>query len=239
MTIGLFVAADTPLHRLAAPVKLAGLVAAGATVFLIDDPLWLAGAVASAGLLLASTRAPLAETARQLRPAAILLAVLFLAHGLFTSWVQGLVVVQRFAVLLTVALAVTCSTRVSEMTDALERALAPLAPLGVDPAKVGLAISLAIRFIPVLIDQALEIRDAQRARGLDRNLIALTMPLLVKTLRLADQLTEAIEARGWDPEPPAGESRREGGPSAGGAAAKSDAGPPSGKADCPGAHHRG
>ena len=55
------------------------------------------------------------------------------------------------------------------------------------------------RFIPLLFDQFAEIREAQRARGLDRNIFALLMPLMIKTLKMADNLTEAIEARGYDP----------------------------------------
>jgi biotin transport system permease protein len=61
-------------------------------------------------------------------------------------------------------------------------------------------LSLALRFIPLLFEKFQEIREAQRARGLDRNLLALLMPLLIKTLRMAGDLTDAIEARGYDPD---------------------------------------
>jgi biotin transport system permease protein len=61
-------------------------------------------------------------------------------------------------------------------------------------------LSLALRFIPLLFDKFEEIREAQRARGLERSVVALLMPLLIKTLRMANDLTEAIEARGYDPD---------------------------------------
>ncbi len=96
------------------------------------------------------------------------------------------------------AVLVTFTTRVSDMIETVERAIAPLAPLGVNPAKVSLTLSLALRFIPLLADRYTEIREAQRARGLDRNIFALLMPLMIKTLKMADNLTEAIEARGYD-----------------------------------------
>ena len=200
MTLGLYVPGASLLHRLSPAPKLAALVATGLGVFFIDDPLALSACAAIAFALLAAAGASLAETGRQLRPVALLLGIVFLAHGLFTSWSLGLVVVLRFAVILLLALAVTFTTRVSDMIETLERGLAPLAAIGINPAKVSLALSLTLRFIPVIAEQAREIRNAQRARGLDRNLVALTMPLLVKTLRLSITLTEAIEARGWDPE---------------------------------------
>ncbi len=202
MTVGLYVAGDTRLHRLRPGTKLAAMALAGIGVFLIDEAIVLAAAVALALALLASARVPLAATLRQLRPLALLLAIIFLMHGLFTSWSLGLVVVLRFAVLLLAALVVTVTTRVSDMIDTLERALRPFARFGVHPAKVSLALSLALRFIPMLAEQAREVREAQRARGLDRSVVALTTPLLIKTLRLSTTLTEAIEARGWDPDAP-------------------------------------
>ena len=130
----------------------------------------------------------------------VLIAVIFLVHGYFTSWTLGFLVVLRFAILLLLALLVTFTTRTSEMIDVLERGFSPLALIGVNPAKLSLMLSLALRFIPLLFEKFTEIREAQRARGLDGNIVALIMPLLIKTLRMANDLTEAIEARGYDPD---------------------------------------
>lgn len=71
-------------------------------------------------------------------------------------------------------------------------------------------LSMVIRFIPMMMREAQEVLEAQRARGLDRNAIALLMPLLIKTLKMADDLSEAIEARGYDPEPAVPVWRRNG-----------------------------
>jgi biotin transport system permease protein len=86
------------------------------------------------------------------------------------------------------------------MIEVLERAFAPLRVFGVNPEKLSLMLSLALRFIPLLFEKFQEIREAQRARGLDRNFLALLMPLLIKTLRMANDLTEAIDSRGYDPD---------------------------------------
>jgi biotin transport system permease protein len=81
------------------------------------------------------------------------------------------------------------------MVDVVERALRPLARLGIRTDKVSLAISMTMRFIPLLTQVAHQVREAQRARGLERNLIALAVPILVRALHTADQVAEAIDAR--------------------------------------------
>jgi biotin transport system permease protein len=62
--------------------------------------------------------------------------------------------------------------------------------------RVGLLLNLAIRCVPLVIELASEVRDAQRARGLESSPRALVVPLLVRTLRRADELGEALAARG-------------------------------------------
>jgi biotin transport system permease protein len=74
-----------------------------------------------------------------------------------------------------------------------------LRPLGVNPAKLALMLALTIRFIPLLAEQVREVRMAQRARGVERSIAALFVPLLVKIFTMADDLAAALEARGYDP----------------------------------------
>ena len=93
---------------------------------------------------------------------------------------------------------ITLTTKTSDMLASLERALHPLKPLGVNPEKVSLAISMVLRFIPVIATVASEIRDAQRARGLDRSILAMIVPLIIRTLKMADDVADAIEARSFD-----------------------------------------
>jgi biotin transport system permease protein len=61
-------------------------------------------------------------------------------------------------------------------------------------------VAIALRFIPVLLEQIRDIQDAQRARGIDRPVITFLVPLLVRTLHLADSLADAIDARGYSDE---------------------------------------
>ncbi len=201
MSFGLYVARRSPVHALPAWAKLLALAASGIAAFLIAEPVPLAAALAAALALFALARVPAAELWRQVRPALVLLAVIFLGHWVLTDARLGLITVLRFGVLILLATLVTCTTQVSAMIEAIERAAAPLRPLGVDPAKLGLTLSLAIRFIPLLAEQYRDIREAQAARGLDRDFTALVVPLLLRALRLADDLTDALDARGYDAAP--------------------------------------
>ncbi|CAH2603692.1 Transmembrane component BioN of energizing module of biotin ECF transporter [Rhodovastum atsumiense] len=183
------------LHRLPAAAKLLALAVAGTGLVLVED--WRAMLAAFAGVVLLYPVARLSPLVplRQLRPLLWLLGVLFLAQWVMEAWQLGLLVVLRLAALVLAADLVTRTTRTEAMIATLERGLGPFARFGVNPAKVALAISLALRFIPVIAEQAREIRDAQRARGLDRNPLALLLPLIVRTLRMAGDVADAIEAR--------------------------------------------
>ena len=64
---------------------------------------------------------------------------------------------------------------------------------------MSLAISLTLRFIPVLAQITRDVREAQRVRGLEGNIVALAIPLVVRTLRISDDIADAIEARGYNP----------------------------------------
>ncbi|MGZ8410670.1 MAG: energy-coupling factor transporter transmembrane component T family protein [Hyphomicrobium sp.] len=198
MSLALYIHGSSPLHRLAPSVKVALLIAAGIAVFLVGNPLWLMPVLLIVAGLYIVARIPLAVAARQLRPLGLLIGLIFLFHGMFTTWALGLLVVLRLAILVLLGMLVSFTTRVSDMIETIERGLAPLALLGVDPAKVSLALSLALRFIPLLYEQVQDIREAQRVRGLERNFTALAVPLLVRTLRMASDLTDAIEARGFE-----------------------------------------
>ncbi|TVR98419.1 MAG: energy-coupling factor transporter transmembrane protein EcfT [Rhodospirillales bacterium] len=198
MSFGLYIERQSPLHRLAPSVKLAALLAAGIGVFLVRDPLWLLPVLGMVGALWAVAQIPMRQAWRQLRPLAVLMLLFLLVHGWLTSWTLGFLVVLRFAILVLAAFLVTTTTRLSEMIETLERAMAPLTRFGVNPAKVSLALSLALRFIPLLYDRVREIREAQRARGRERSIVSIAVPLLVRTLRMANDLTEALEARGFD-----------------------------------------
>jgi biotin transport system permease protein len=93
---------------------------------------------------------------------------------------------------------VTLTTRTTELVDVVVRICRPLRLVGVDPQRVGLLLALSIRTVPVVMALAEEVRDAQWARGLSASPRAFAVPLLVRSLRHADALGEALVARGAD-----------------------------------------
>ncbi|MFP3340670.1 energy-coupling factor transporter transmembrane component T, partial [Micrococcus sp. SIMBA_131] len=73
----------------------------------------------------------------------------------------------------------------------------PLHRLGVRTESISLAISLTFRFIPVLTSVVREVREAQSARGLERSVFAIAIPSIIRTLRMSEEISDAIDARGF------------------------------------------
>jgi biotin transport system permease protein len=200
MTLGLYSPQRSPIHALPASLKLLLLALAGMILVFIQDWRWLLAALSAVVGIMALARLPMQTIVQHLRPLLPVLLVIVVLHGGLTSWHQGLAIALRLLVTIGLALVVSCTTRVSTMLDLLDRWLQPLAWVGINPAQVSLVVAIAIRFIPVLLEQVQAIQDAQRARGCDRHVVYLLVPLLIRMMYLAQDLTAALEARGYDPE---------------------------------------
>ncbi|WP_339860878.1 energy-coupling factor transporter transmembrane protein EcfT [Thalassospira alkalitolerans] len=200
MIAGLYIDGHSALHRAQAGLKVLALIALGTGVFLISDwPVLGSVLITVLALYPVSGFGPKILWA-QIKPMIWLLILFFAVQLWLNDWQAGLVVILRLAGIVLFAGLVTLTTKTSDMLAALERALMPLARFGVNPEKVSLAFSMVLRFIPVIAHVGHEIRDAQRARGLDKSIIALIVPLIIRTLKMADDVADAIEARSFDPE---------------------------------------
>ena len=196
--IATFHHAKTPVHRLRPGAKIAAVFIGGTLVFVFAE--WRALAVLAGAVLVlyALARIPPGLALAQIRPAFLILIAIFALHAIFGEWLFGVFVVARFAVVIMLAALVTLTTRVSEMVAALEIGLGPARHIGVDPSRVALAVAMAIRFIPVIATEAAAIREAQAARGLHRSFVAILVPLVIRSLRMADGVAEALDARGFE-----------------------------------------
>jgi biotin transport system permease protein len=134
----------------------------------------------------------------QLRPLVWILGFTAVFHVVVNGWERAGVVVGVLAALVLLASLVTLTTRTTDLVDAVVTACRPLRVLRVDPDRVGLMIALGIRCVPVVVGLAEDVRDAQRARGLAASPRAVAVPLIVRSLRHADALGEALAARGLD-----------------------------------------
>lgn len=197
--IGMYVAGRSPVHRAPAGLKLLLLLLTGAaSALLLSQPWHVAAALA--GVLLCYRLAELDWRSpwTQLRPLLWLLACVAVFHTLTSGWARAAVVVGTIVVLVLLAGLVTLTTRTTALVDVVVAAVQPLRRLGVDPERLGLLLALGIRSVPVVIELATEVRDAQRARGLGTDPRAFAVPLVVRALRHADTLSEALVARGVD-----------------------------------------
>lgn len=200
--LGLYQPGDSVLHRLPAGLKLTALLLLGAGSFWLDQA-WQGGVAVAVALVLyavAGIGPRLVWT--QVRPLLMVLLVLGVFHALASGIQRAALVLSVILALVLLAGLVTLTTRTTELVDTVSRAAGPLRrPLrwvGLDPERVGLLLALSIRAVPVVAGLAAEVRDAQRARGLETDVRAFAVPLIVRSLRHADTVSEALVARGLD-----------------------------------------
>jgi biotin transport system permease protein len=191
-------ARTTVVHRTRPGVKLALLAAGSGLVFAVRTPWVVTGVAAVTVALAVLARLPVRDLARQTRPALLFAGT----AGAMQAWsagpVPGLTVAASLLVAVLAAAVVTLTTGTEDMLDALVAAARPLRRLGVDPERIALTLALALASIPVVARLAADVRQARMARGADRSLRAFAVPLVIRTVRHADRLGEALRARGVD-----------------------------------------
>jgi biotin transport system permease protein len=194
------------VHRTPAGWKLLGLAGLSVLVFALPSLPVVAGTLAGVVVVgLGAARLPVAVLGRQARAVLWWLVALFVLHALVTDVLTGAVTALRLLALVLAAAVVTATTRVTEMVAVVERVCGPLRWVGVRPARIGLVIAMALRFLPLISERADRIREAQAARGGSargvRGLTTTVVPLLVQVLQLAHTVSEALDARGADDVP--------------------------------------
>lgn len=195
---GIYWPGHSVLHRCPAGLKLA--VLAAASLALLVWPGLLALAVAALVVVAAYlvARIPGRVAWAQLRPLRWFVLALGVAQLVFSGWRLAVAVVATLVVLVAAAALLTLTTRVSELIDTFTWLVRPLRRFGVDPDRLALLAALTVRTVPVIATIRDEVAEARRARGLERSPRALLVPLVVRTIRHADHLGEALVARGVD-----------------------------------------
>ena len=196
--IGVYRPGRSLVHRAPAGLKLLLLVAAGAATFLVDSLPVLAGAAGAVLLLHLVAGLTPSVVWSQLRPVLVLVLAVGALHAVLNGWRPAVLVVGTIVVLVLLAGLVSMTTRTTALVDAMVAVLRPFRRLGVDPDRVALLLGLSVRAVPVVAGIAREVRDAQRARGARADVRSLGAPFLIRSLRHADSLGEALRARGVD-----------------------------------------
>jgi biotin transport system permease protein len=183
-------------HRLGTGPKYLVMLALTLPAFLAGR-LWLSVALLALCLgLLATCRVGLRYAWGLPRGLWLLVALLFGYHLLSGNWPLGVLTCTNLLVAVYASRLVTLTTPGAELVDALVRALRPLRVLGVNPDRVGLAIAVMLRSVPVILDSFGEVRQAAQARGRERNLFALVAPVVVRAVGHAQAMGAALAARG-------------------------------------------
>lgn len=197
--LSLYVPGTSPLHRLPASAKLLGLLIGGLLVTVPRPNALLLGiAAACVAVLFLIAGLGLAELARQIWGVRWILAFVLVGQLIFLPWYVAALSSARMLLAILLAALVTLTTRASDILEAIERGLRPLRRLGVRTERIALVLGMAIRAVPIITDLAAEVRDAQRARGVGYSVPAMVVPLLVGSLRHADDAADALAARGMD-----------------------------------------
>lgn len=184
------------LHQRAAGQKLLLLMLAGAGLMWVHDWRILAAVVCAVLLLLQQSGVRVLQLWQHIRA----LSWLVLALVVFTAFVQSplaaLEVGLRMTALLLAALLVSMTTSIAKMMEVLIWLLQPFHALGwLNSERVALVFGLTLRLIPELSVQWHEIREAQAARGLKANPLAMGVPMLLRTLKRAQEIADALDAR--------------------------------------------
>ena len=206
ITLGQYYPVDSVLHRMDPRTKLFGTM-----VFIVS--LFLANSLAAYGvatvflvLVIRLSKVPFSFMIRGLR--AILFLLLISVSFMRMTW-EGLrlagFMVLRLIYLVIGSSVMTLTTTPNELTDGLEKSMGFLNRVGVPVHEVSMMMSIALRFIPILVEETDKIMKAQMARGADfesgnltqkaKSMVPLLVPLFISAFRRATDLAMAMEAR--------------------------------------------
>jgi biotin transport system permease protein len=189
---------NTVIHRLPAGIKLVLLAATGVALTVLNlwwEPVAVLSVVLACYLLAGF---PVRTLAAQLRSMSWVLLAISVFQLVVSGWQSMVDVIVTLAAMVLAAGLVSLTTGMEALTEVLLRILRPFRRFGVAPERMALLISLSVRSVSVIAGLAQEVRDAQRARGLGGSARAFAVPLLVRSLRHAEALGEALIARGLD-----------------------------------------
>ncbi len=193
---GSYVPGTSPVHRLPVGAKYLLVLLLTVPAVALGRPLVTVLLVAAAAATLALARVPARAAYRLPWPLVLVLLALAGYHAATGTWASAVTVPGAIVVALLASRILTCTTPGPELLDALVRAARPLRHVGVDPERVALAVALMVRSVPFLLGSFASVRDAAKARGVERNAAALVTPVVVGAVAYAQATGEALAARG-------------------------------------------
>ena len=221
ITLGQYFPGNTVVHRLDPRTKILMVVVYLVALFTADGPFAMAVVMGFLGLVIVLSKVKLRTLLRGLKPLVVILCITGLLNVFMTPgepiaqvWIlrvtaegiyRAVILVLRIVMMVMGTCILTYTTPPMTLTDGLESLLGPLKRIRVPVHELTLIMSMALRFIPTLIEETDKIMSAQKARGADfetgnifrraKALIPLLIPLFISAFRRADELAVAMESR--------------------------------------------
>lgn len=221
ITLGQYYPERSVIHRLDARTKILGTLLYIIELFLVNSFAGFGLVILALGVLIGISKVPVRFIFRGLKAVVFIILLTFLLNlfmfdgtvlwhwkfltityeGLYRSCFMAL----RLILLIIGTSMLTLTTKPMELTDGLEKLLKPFNRFGLPSHEIALMMSIALRFIPTLLEETDKIMKAQQARGADfesgnliqrvKNMIPILIPLFVGSFRIAQDLALAMEAR--------------------------------------------
>lgn len=221
ITLGQYYPEQSVIHRLDARTKILGTLLYIIEVFLVNSFAGFGLVILALGILIGISRVPVRFIFKGLKAVVFIILLTFVLNlfmfdgtvlwhwkfltityeGLYRSCFMAL----RLILLIIGTSMLTLTTKPMELTHGLEKLLKPFNRLGLPSHEIALMMSIALRFIPTLLEETDKIMKAQQARGADfesgsliqrvKNMIPILIPLFVGSFRIAQDLALAMEAR--------------------------------------------
>lgn len=221
ITIGQYYPKESEVHQLDPRVKLAGTLVYMISIFCFHRFLGFLFVSLFLGWVIKKSEIPFSYIVKGLKPILFLLVFTMVMNALFVDghiiWSWGILKISvegirkavfmgvRLSLLVLGASLMTFTTTPNRLTDGLEQMLKPLGKLRLPVHEISMMMSIALRFIPILLEETDKIMKAQMARGADfetggmikraKNMVPLLVPLFVSAFRRANDLAMAMEAR--------------------------------------------
>lgn len=222
ITIGQYYPADSPIHKLDARVKIVITFLYIISLFFVNTFVGYLFVIAMLYGVIRQSKVPLQFMLRGIK--GIMMIIIFTAFinvfmtpgdtvlwqgGIFTITLEGVLMAVKMCVRLVLLIigssVMTLTTTPIQLTDGIEYLLRPFKKIGVPAHEIAMMMTIALRFVPTLLDETDKIMKAQQARGADfesgniiqraKSLIPILVPLFISAFRRADELAMAMEAR--------------------------------------------
>lgn len=221
ITLGQYYPGASFIHRLDPRVKIIGTFIYIIALFIVSDFIGFAISAVGLAVIVLISKVPFGFIAKGLKPVFLIIAFTFLINmfmtdgellykigflrltkeGLYNACFMGI----RLVLLIFGSSILTLTTKPISLTDGIEYLLNPLKKIGVPAHELAMMMTIALRFIPTLLEETDKIMKAQMARGADfesgniinraKSLIPLLVPLFISAFRIAQDLAMAMEAR--------------------------------------------